>query len=297
MPNKIYRIQSKLRFISKKLVSKLPLPFQSKLRFIHKKLAKLPLPCKTLCDSWLIAWDDVMGQHIRHNTAFEIEERVFLLKFLKPGMVVIDIGAHNGLYSLLASKKIGDKGQVFAFEPSPREFRRLKLNLIINRVNNVRPVNIALSNHVGPLQFHVSIGRETGCNSLRPPKIPDKIRPIRIWATTFDSYWKKNIFGSVDFIKIDAEGGELDLLKGAKEFLNCRPRPIIMVELEDLRTEPWGYQCRLIYEFLVERGFRWFSFRPEGILRPCPSKDYFQENLLSIPEERFEALSKLIEKT
>jgi FkbM family methyltransferase len=58
-------------------------------------------------------------------------------RFLKPNMTVLDIGTHHGFYSLLASYKVGATGQVIAFEPSPRERRRLLWHLRLNRKKNV----------------------------------------------------------------------------------------------------------------------------------------------------------------
>ena len=58
----------------------------------------------------------------------------FLWRNLKPGIVFLDIGAHHGIYSIVAAKKLGTNGTVVAFEPSSREYRRLRLHLRLNRL-------------------------------------------------------------------------------------------------------------------------------------------------------------------
>jgi len=70
--------------------------------------------------------------------SFEKAEIHFVENFLKEGMTVLDIGAHHGFYTILASKKVGPSGRVIAFEPSPRERRRLLLHLKLNQCSNVK---------------------------------------------------------------------------------------------------------------------------------------------------------------
>jgi len=104
---------------------------------------------------------------------------------------------------------------------------------------------------------------------------------------------KKNGLDKVDFIKMDAEGAELSVLKGATELLRNH-RPIILCELADVSTKPWGYPAAHIYQFLIDNGYRWFSITTDGYLRHCPIKETFHENLIAIPEEKMSLLSDLI---
>lgn len=219
---------------------------------------------------------------------FEVGEQNFLLGFLQPGMVVVDIGAHWGLYTLLASKRVGTKGRVIAFEPSPRELGRLKYNLLLNRCRNVRVEPLGLSSSGGLAQLFVCLGRETGCNSLKPPAVSGPTKPVQVSLTTIDDYCERQGMFHVDFLKLDVEGAEMEVLKGATEFLSRKPRPILMCELADNRTEPWGYLSLEIYEFLAARGFRWFSVMREGRLCACEKKQNFHENLFAVPEEKLE---------
>jgi FkbM family methyltransferase len=226
-----------------------------------------------------------MSRKLRERD-FDVGEQSFMLRFLHEGMVVMDVGAHQGLYTLLASKKVGSKGKVIAFEPSPREFGRLKFNLMLNRCRNVRVENKAISSTTGTGELFICQGRETGCNSLRPPAVSEPTKPVRVSLTTLDEYSQDEGIGRVDFLKLDVEGAELDVLKGATQVLNNRPRPIIMCELADIRTEPWGYHSIEIYRFLAGRGYHWYSVTREGQLHPCQEKKAFHENLLAVPEEK-----------
>ena len=268
-------------------------------RFFRRLLAKindwLPQPIHLSWGMWWLAWNDVMSAHIRLRDKFEQEEQGFLLGFLGAGMIFLDLGAHQGLYTLLASKKVGPSGQVFAFEPSPRELRRLRWNLFLNRCRNVCVVPFALGNIEDTVELFVCLGRETGCNSLRPPAVSEPVGKVQVPITTLDRYLERTRICKVDFVKIDVEGAELEVLKGARRLLSdCRPP--ILCELADVRTEPWGYGSVDIYEFLATRGYRWFLITPEGRLQFCPRKEHFHENLIAVPEEKLELVASFVEK-
>ena len=104
----------------------------------------------------------------RSGGGVEPEETAFVERFLTPGMVV-DVGAHGGFYSVLARNKVGPSGTVIAFEPSPRERRRLALNLRLNRFRDVRVVPSAVGETSGETDFYVVHGVETGFGGRRQP--------------------------------------------------------------------------------------------------------------------------------
>ena len=83
----------------------------------------MPNQLATLPRRWLKSNDLSFLSNLAGN--FEEAERQFVERFLRPGMIVLDIGAHHGYYTLLASRKDGQKGKVIAIEPSPRERRKL----------------------------------------------------------------------------------------------------------------------------------------------------------------------------
>ncbi len=233
-----------------------------------------------------IARNDACGRMILRGQ-FENIERRFVERFLKPGMVALDIGAHHGYYSLLASQKVGPLGRVIAFEPSPRERRRLLQHLRMNGCANVRVEETALGESEGPAQLYVVRSKETGCNSLRPPAVRQSTDATEVGVTRLDDYVNKNNIPRVDFVKMDVEGGELAVLKGGAEFLKQQPRPVVLCEVQEMRTRPWGYPAREIVDFLRTRGFRWYVPSADGKLRPVPLDQMeFDGNFVAIPEER-----------
>jgi FkbM family methyltransferase len=94
---------------------------------------------------------------------FEVTEVRLLQKFLHPGMTVMDVGAHHGWYTLLASKHVGKRGKVIAFEPSPRECRRLEKHLRFNRCSNVHLERCAAGSEPGEADLFLVDGFQDWC--------------------------------------------------------------------------------------------------------------------------------------
>jgi FkbM family methyltransferase len=262
-------------------------------RVLKKSLNALGIarPVRTSFGARWIPRGDHVGNPVQACT-FEVAELLFVERFLRPRMTVLDIGAHHGLYSLLASKKVGPQGRVIAFEPSPRERKALRLNLALNWSRNVSVYKVALGSEAGEADFFVVEGTETGCNSLRPPNLKTgTYRPIQIRVAVLDDWLPEHKIELVDFIKIDAEGAELEVLRGASKLLSTRPRPVLLVEIAEVRTAPWGYSARETIHFLQEMGYVWFSIGPDGSLSDLQSDHDLQDtNLVGVPSEQSEAM-------
>jgi hypothetical protein len=90
----------------------------------------------------------------------------------------------------------------------------------------------------------------------------------------------------VDFIKLDVEGGELAVLQGAQRLLESAPRPVILAEVQDIRTQPWGYRASEVIRFLSDKGYKWFSLSSQGALSLMDvSAETFDGNFVACPEE------------
>lgn len=233
---------------------------------------------------WVLRNDNV-GEPLLAGE-FEPAEMAFVERFLQPGMTVLDVGAHHGLYSLLASARVGAEGRVFAFEPSPRERRALRLNLLLNLAGNVSVQGLALGRDKGEQNLFVVQGSQRGCNSLRPPEVFSATIPVRVRVVPLDEWLVKQKIDHVNFIKLDVEGAELDALKGGARLLESRPRPAVLAEVQDIRTRPWGYPAIEIINYLADRGYRWFRILGSGSVEPLDlSSGGFDGNFIACPEE------------
>src|SRR5579862_9877674 len=129
-------------------------------RVWHRALPDFPLPLRVPPGFWWLARNDAISDGLFAGT-FERGERRAFAALIKPGMSVLDIGAHAGLYTLIASKLVGPAGRVMAFEPSQRERARLMKHLAINRRGNVTVQPVALGDVEGDATLYVVQGNET----------------------------------------------------------------------------------------------------------------------------------------
>lgn len=260
-------------------------------------LPGIPLPTYTDNGYWWLAYNDFLGSHVYCGFSFENEVQAFIKSFLQPGMTVLDIGAHHGFYTLMSSNLIGSQGKVYAFEPSTREYSRLSTHVKLNKSDNIELINLALSNKEENRQLHVVGGHFTGHNSLMPPRVEEVQEGIEIHnvkTSTLDKFINQHALKKVDFIKLDVEGGELDVLSGGKYSLKNSIRPVILYEIQDIRTEPWGYPAKRIYELLNELDYQSFNISAQGELFPCPHSNTFDANLVAIPREKLGSLAHLM---
>ncbi|HKV26029.1 MAG TPA: FkbM family methyltransferase [Candidatus Acidoferrum sp.] len=245
-----------------------------------------PVPVRLPLGFWWLAHDDHVSNPLREGW-FERAETAFVSRFLKPGMRVLDVGAHHGLYTVLASKRVSPGGRIVAFEPSPRERKALRWHLRLNHCWNVRVNALALGDEEKDVLLYLASDKETGCNSLRPPNVTGGAAPIRVHVTRLDDWMARNGGGSVDFIKLDVEGGELSVLRGAERFLEKRPRPVILAEVQEIRTAPWGYRAKEIIQHLARKDYQWFSLAEDGALSKLDvDAQEFDGNFVAWPKER-----------
>ena len=93
---------------------------------------------------------------------------------------------------------------------------------------------------------------------------------------------------------MDVEGAELGVLKGASRLLERRPRSIILTEVQDVRTRPWGYGGKDILDHLSVRGYKWFQLLPNGFVEELDvSRQVFDGNFIACPEERLAVLDQM----
>lgn len=282
LPDRRKRLEYLNRFLSVSWLEKMRLIRLAGLRVFGFFPTRLPF------GDWWIAYNDRHGDAILAG-CYENVERNFVGEFLRPEMTVLDIGAHQGLYTLLAARKVGPAGRVVAFEPSPRERQRLDLNVRLNRCANVRVEKIALGSSDGEADLFLVDGPQTGCNSLRPPNVMEPTKVLRVPVKTLDSCLNLRRIQRVDFIKMDVEGGEWEVLKGAVNLLERRPRPVILCEVQEVRTQPWGYRAKEVIEFLGCRQFSWFCLAPNGKPEALDIRqEEFDGNFLAVPQERLE---------
>ena len=165
-----------------------------------------------------------------HSTGtYEPFTRGLCLESLEPGMVFLDIGAHVGLYSLPASKRVGHQGRVIAFEPHPSNRSLLMENIDRNHVENVTVVPAAVSDEPGQMHLQVSTFN-TGIIVSIATLV--RSRTSRDGGRVGRQLARIGRHGTVDMIKMDVQGAEANVLAGMRRTHQSA------VE-DDHRVHPW----------------------------------------------------------
>ncbi len=285
---KIAKLGRRVRTFAKK-------PARKKLitlaRRVRKVLPAVPIPLRLPFGAWWLAGESPLDQQLM-NGEFESSELLFVQEFLRPGMTVLDIGAHHGLYTLLAAKKVGASGRVIAFEPSPRERGRLSKNVQFNRMTNVQIEACALGATTSRVELYLADYGNDWCNSLKPP-VEGAPKTVVVDVCSLDDVIARLALKEIDFLKLDIEGGKLAALKGAAALLASSKRPVILIEVQDLRTEPWGHKALDVVRYLEQANYRWANVVAGGRLQPLDtSQSWYDGNFVAIPAELFARLTE-----
>jgi len=182
---------------------------------------------------------------------YEINETKLVKGLVKPGWTVIDIGANFGWYSIHFSQLVGPSGKVFSFEPIPDSYEELNSNMQLNSCQNMKTFNTALGNRDDLVSFGIpEIDGGLGASS----QFLKCNKQIQATMCRLDNVIEEKNITNVDFIKVDIEGGELDMLYGAEKLLE-QFRPNIMIEIVDVHCHRFGYSPNDVYQFLLSKGY------------------------------------------
>lgn len=217
---------------------------------------------------------------------FEDELR-FLRRLLRPGQVVIDIGANVGVYALSLARCVGPEGQVWAFEPASEPAALLTRSIERNATPWVRLQQQALSDHGGSGWLHEPGQSELNALVADPGGVTAPAGE-RVALTSLDACLDQHGWSRVDLLKIDAEGEEARILNGGERFFAALA-PLVLFELKAGET----LHLELIARF-ARLGYSCFRLVPGlDALLPFDSSDSvdgYLLNLFAVPTDRVPAL-------
>lgn len=263
-------LPKRLRFRFYKLLYNYESPRYNGVKLIIPYLESLHLQF-IVYTKYLIDWNVFFFGH------YEKETNDLLFEYIKPGHVIIEAGANNGTETLLLSRLVGPHGKVFAFEPVEHIYQTLQINLSINNCNNVVAEKIALGESDGQLYFNVL--SEDFCNQGMASKYDDKSADAKILVsqTSIDSWLLKNNIDRVDFIKMDIQGAEIELIKGAQHTIK-KSRPLIFTEA----TEDFLSLTKL-FDSLSQLNYAVYFIPSKGQLRLLSKETLIEGNWLAKP--------------
>ncbi|HUB79448.1 MAG TPA: FkbM family methyltransferase [Bryobacteraceae bacterium] len=184
---------------------------------------------------------DRLGHRIAIEERFEPKVRKRIQETVRPGMTVLDIGANFGYYTVEMAHLVGPAGRVIAFEPQLRMVAELKANLEINGLDNVLVCTAALSSETGTRTFYLPAAGNEGfgsfCNNGRAEIAEVTVVP----CATLDRSLSEIGIANVDFVKMDAEGAELQIVEGGLGVFAGAHRPAVVFEACEANCQPFGY--------------------------------------------------------
>lgn len=194
----------------------------------------------------------------------ETNDLIAFLRLIRNDSVVFDLGANSGWYSVLPGLKYPNS-KIYAFEPSPNNFKRLKLNVELNALKNVSIFQLAIGDSEKAIDFFDSPRDQLSYVSSAVLGFGQKFHDeswvkISVPQTTLDSFCKSEQISRLDIIKIDVEGYEVNVLKGALNVIK-QYRPIIQIEsfLE-------GNNRAFLERFVESNNYHIYAVLSEGIV-------------------------------
>jgi FkbM family methyltransferase len=204
---------------------------------------------------------DHMGCDFYYGLFGEQQDFDLFMAAVKPGAVVVDVGANVGIYAISAAQRCGDAGRVLAFEPGPRARALLVGNVARNRLQRKVKVLAACTGHYdGVIEFDEAA--DSAMSSILSTSRGGRVQRLTCPIKTLDTSVAEEGIGKIDALKIDVEGAEWMVLAGAKHTLD-ESDPVIMLEIsmKNLADEMLRHLRPALVE-LEERGFRMLRIMP-----------------------------------
>lgn len=205
---------------------------------------------------------------------FKEKEQVNLMEKIDKKMVVFDIGANIGTFSLPFGKKVGNEGTIYSFEPFLPTFKKLQHNLSLNEVSikNVKIFNLGIGKEAGTFKFELRDANNYGMNRV------SKNGEFEVNITTLDKFISDIQLQKIDWIKIDVEGFEYEVILGAKNLIK-QFRPNFFIEINDENLRDQNSSAKDVILFFEQENFNIFSALD---FKPITSNDNFENCHLDI---------------
>jgi FkbM family methyltransferase len=225
--------------------------------------------------------DDMIGRVLAISGVWEPNVTAVFSGALAPGVVCLDIGAHIGYHTLLASKLVGSRGHVYAFEPSPESYRRLRANVDLNGLRNVTTAQLAVGEEERRAVLYMGAPYNTGLTTLDPvlaAKDPTQRRETIVPVGPVTSVVPPEDLARVRVIKIDVEWHELEVMRSLAPVFDLGLS--VLVEFTPRRAAPdapsqFAALCEThgFTVYRVESGYSVERLFPDRLEEPTPIEE------------------------
>ena len=215
---------------------------------------------------------------LRHLYKYEKDVEKVIRDILGKDDVFIDIGANVGYFSVIASRIVGENGNVYSLEAISKLCSLLSESIAMNDIRNINVLNNAAYSENKKILFHSM--KNSAFSSISKDNTSDN--PIEVDAITLDSLIDK--VGKVDVMKIDVEGAEMDVFLGGEKSIR-RYRPKIVMEVLDWSLQRFNYSSKDVLSFLRDIGYKVYDLKRNLIESDRITNNYV--NILFVCDESF----------
>lgn len=205
----------------------------------------------------------------------DYHEMLFMRRYLRPGDGFIDVGANVGVYTLYAAALVGRCARIESFEPAPKAVRRLRENLKLNGLENVRVCETAVAAESGVVSFTVNDDTINRITQGDPPRL----KTVEAQCVRLDDILGADAYAMA---KIDVEGAEPLALRGAERLLRTANPPVWLLEMNgELRR--YGFTEEDLRDWLAERGYDLALYDADRERFVCPERPWeLRANVLAV---------------
>lgn len=189
---------------------------------------------------------------------YDLEASLLVEALVQDGDRVLDVGANFGHFSLAAAKAVGPSGSVVSFEPNPNAFARLSVHLDLNELSWVEANNIGVSDTENCLALSIP-SINSGEATFGTSKYQD-VSVVEVSVRRLDDIASQK---KVSFLKIDVEGFEVHVLRGAKTILE-RDRPMVLTEVIEKHLQGAGESRASLAQLMKDLGYKSFLLGLKG---------------------------------
>ena len=205
-------------------------------------------------------------EKLKSGVFYEEDLTKFLFKVMREGDTFLDVGAHIGYFSILASYLVSEEGKVIAVEPNSENFAWLQVQIDLNKRQNIKPIKAVVCGADGTVEFFKNSDNDGG-HSLWDPGLHffnklSKEAPAKDWheGIRFETIVKQFDVEYCRAVKIDTEGAELIILKSGGNFFSPERVPFVICEINDFGLSQLGTNQMELRSWMKERGYMTFLF-------------------------------------
>ena len=210
---------------------------------------------------------EFLQAHLYLYGSYELPTVKLIRRLLSDNDVSIDVGAQIGYLSLVMGTAAKQSTKVYSFEPEGANIVRFNTNIALNNLKNVELIRNAVSNFDGTLKLYMSKDHNAGTHSTVFNEATVSHDFVEVPAITLDHFVSSRNISKLRLLKIDVEGGELEVIQGAMNTLKTL-KPVVIMEMCDAIQEARGFSTREFKTMMLENGFVAHKILDDGEITP-----------------------------